>query len=121
VLQQAGIIPSPPTATANCTSNDNESDSENNTSDTSSDADQNSDKDKEEQNIEASKNIKDNNITNDQNTAVGNSGILLLDATVAEQQIEYPTDLKLLNESREQLETMIAQVCKAGKLHQPRM
>lgn len=30
------------------------------------------------------------------------SGQLMLDATVAEQQIEYPTDLKLLNESRQQ-------------------
>ena len=50
-----------------------------------------------------------------------NSGTLPLDATVAEQQIEYPTDLKLLNESREQLERMIEQVCKEGKLHQPRM
>ena len=50
-----------------------------------------------------------------------NSGTLLLDATIAEQQIEYPTDLKLLNESREQLERMIRQVCKEGNLHQPRM
>ena len=40
---------------------------------------------------------------------------------MAEQQIEYPTDLKLLNESRQQLERMIEQVCKEGKLHQPRM
>lgn len=50
-----------------------------------------------------------------------NSGTLLLDATIAEQQIEYPTDLKLLNESREQLERMTEQVCKAGELRQPRM
>jgi transposase, IS5 family len=52
---------------------------------------------------------------------VANSGTLLLDATIAEQQIEYPTDLKLLNESREQLERMISRVCKEGNLHQPRM
>ncbi len=52
---------------------------------------------------------------------VANNGTLLLDATIAEQQIEYPTDLKLLNESREQLERMIQQVCKEGNLHQPRM
>lgn len=52
---------------------------------------------------------------------VANSGTLLVDATVAEQQIEYPTDLKLLNESRQQLERMIEQVCKEGGLHQPRM
>jgi len=49
------------------------------------------------------------------------SGTLLLDATVAEQQIEYPTDLKLLNESREQLERMIAKGCKALSIAQPRM
>lgn len=49
------------------------------------------------------------------------SGTLLLDATVAEQQIEYPTDLKLLNESREQLERIIAKGCKALSIEQPRM
>ena len=32
------------------------------------------------------------------------SGELLIDATVAEQQMEYPTDLKLLNEIRDQWE-----------------
>ncbi len=49
------------------------------------------------------------------------SGTLLLDATVAEQQIEYPTDLKLLNESREQLERIIAKGCKVLDIAQPRM
>lgn len=44
-----------------------------------------------------------------------------MDATVAEQQIEYPTDLKLLNESREQLERIIAKGCKALDIAQPRM
>ena len=50
-----------------------------------------------------------------------NSGILMLDATVAEQHIAFPTDLKLLNEGRQQLERIIEQVCKAGSLQQPRM
>lgn len=49
------------------------------------------------------------------------SGTLLLDATVAEQQIEYPTDLKLLNASREQLERIIAKGCKALNIAPPRM
>lgn len=49
------------------------------------------------------------------------SGTLLLDATVAEQQIEYPTDLKLLNEGREQLERIIAKVCEDLSIAQPRM
>lgn len=49
------------------------------------------------------------------------SGTLLIDATVAEQQIEYPTDIKLLNEAREQLERMIDKVCQAAGLDLPRM
>jgi IS5 family transposase len=52
---------------------------------------------------------------------VPNSGTLLVDATIAEQQMEYPTDLKMLNETREQLERIIEQVCKEGSLHPPRM
>ena len=116
VLQQAGVIPSPNIAIATYTSPDDE----NNTTDTSSKADYSSSTDKEEQHTEPSNNIEDNDITNNK-TAAANSGTLLLDATVAEQQIEYPTDMKLLNESREQLERMIEQICKAGKLRQPRM
>ena len=53
--------------------------------------------------------------------SVTHSGQLMLDATVAEQQIEYPTDLKLLNESRQQLERMIKEVCHSGDLLMPRM
>lgn len=49
------------------------------------------------------------------------SGTLLVDATVAEQQIEYPTDLKLLNQGREQLERMIAKVCDDLCIAQPRI
>jgi hypothetical protein len=114
VLREAGIIAPP--------SKDNRSsaDNENNSSDTCTGADQSSNKDKEEQDIEQSNNIEHSDATGDNNT-VANNGTLLLDATIAEQQIEYPTDLKLLNESREQLERMIEQVCKQGKLHQPRM
>lgn len=53
--------------------------------------------------------------------SIANSGTLLLDATVAEQQIEYPTDLKLLNEGRQQLERIIGEVCGSLKIKQPRM
>lgn len=49
------------------------------------------------------------------------SGTLLIDATVAEQQIEYPTDVKLLNESREQLERIITKVCEDLHIAYPRM
>jgi len=51
---------------------------------------------------------------------VSRNGQLMIDATVAEQQIEYPTDLKLLNESRQQLERMIKDVCNEGDLPMPR-
>ena len=37
----------------------------------------------------------------------GNSGKLLLDATVAPQDIRYPTDLSLLNQARESAEALI--------------
>ena len=48
------------------------------------------------------------------------SDTLLIDATVAEQQIQYPTDLNLLNQSREQLEGMISRVCEGLGIAQPR-
>ena len=50
-------------------------------------------------------------------TAAGR-GTLLLDATIAEQQIQYPTYLNLLNQSLEQLERMIEEVCRQHHLHQ---
>ena len=37
----------------------------------------------------------------------GNSGIMMIDASVAPADIAYPTDLNLLNESREKLEEII--------------
>jgi hypothetical protein len=114
VLHQAGIIPSPSKSTAVHTSlsvNEN----------SSSDVDENTIRNKKEQPTEPSANNEHNDTAGNHDTLPANSGTLLLDATVAEQQIEYPTDLKLLNESREQLERMIKQVCKHGKLRQPRM
>jgi hypothetical protein len=117
VLQQAGIIPAPSKDTAVGASCGNQ----NSSSETSSDVDRTGGPDdKEEPDIEASNNNEQNNNTGD-SSSLPNSGTLLVDATVAEQQIEYPTDLKLLNESRQQLERMTEQVCKHGKLGQPRM
>jgi IS5 family transposase len=49
------------------------------------------------------------------------SGTLLIDATVAEQQIAYPTDLNLLNDSREHLERMILKGCAVMGMVAPRM
>jgi hypothetical protein len=116
VLQHAGVIASPPKHVAVYPSSDTENDTA-----TSIDDDQSITTGKKKQDIEEANNIKNNDGTNNNNTSAANSGTLLLDATVAEQQIEYPTDLKLLNESREQLERMIKEVCKTGKLRQPRM
>ncbi len=139
VLHQAGVIPSPKDIT-DCPSSDDE-----NKNSHTSDAGQNISNDKEEDTdtkqlnnsehtdtslvsataplsaMEHLNNDEPTDNTDENNTSVANSGTLLLDATVAEQQIEYPTDLKLLNESREQLERMIEELCKAGNLHQPRM
>jgi hypothetical protein len=52
---------------------------------------------------------KSNNENQDSSTAVGskNKGTLKIDATVADQEIKYPTDLNLLTTSRENLERII--------------
>jgi transposase, IS5 family len=113
VLQEAGVIPSIP-KDAGISSDDSA-----NTSDPSADDEQIDSNNQEDQNI-APENVEVEKKAQE-NTLPENSGTLLLDATVAEQQIEYPTDLKLLNESRQNLERMIEQVCKAQEIRRPRM
>lgn len=57
--------------------------------------------------------IKRKNKSNDdpdQSTNSGNRGTLKVDATVADQEIKFPTDVGLLNESREKLEMIIDQL-----------
>lgn len=49
------------------------------------------------------------------------SGTMLIDATVAEQQVAYPTDLNLLNDGREHLERMILKGCGVMGMPAPRM
>lgn len=61
-----------------------------------------------------SKDDKDNNDTD------GNRGILKVDATCAPSDIKYPTDLNLLNESREKLEEIIDTLCENTELVKPR-
>ncbi len=116
VLQEAGIIPPSLKAADDVASSGNENDG----SDVSSQNPPVTTHNKV-QDTEAVAEDKPADIAAANAPAAANSGTLLLDATIAEQQIEYPTDLKLLNESREQLERMIEQVCKQGNLHQPRM
>lgn len=47
----------------------------------------------------------------EETTECGNCGTIILDATCAPQNIEYPQDINLLNEARELLEKMIDTVC----------
>jgi hypothetical protein len=42
----------------------------------------------------------------------GNKGVLIVDATVADQMIAYPTDLGLIARSREESERIIDELCK---------
>jgi len=51
--------------------------------------------------------LKSNAVIDDKQTSLTHQGRLLLDATVAEQAIRFPTDLSLLNESREISEGLI--------------
>jgi len=46
----------------------------------------------------------------------GNHGKMVVDATVAEQAIRYPTDISLLNEAREISETLIDELYKLSEL-----
>ena len=49
-----------------------------------------------------------------------NKGTMMLDATCAPQNIEYPQDVNLLNEVREKLEKNIDKVCEATGSRKPR-
>lgn len=49
-----------------------------------------------------------------------NQGTLLLDATCAPQDIQYPTDVRLLHEAREKLEALIDVLHEGSKLSKPR-
>jgi transposase, IS5 family len=49
-----------------------------------------------------------------------NEGTLNMDATVIEQDITYPTDLKILNASREKLEQIITTICIKTNQDKPR-
>lgn len=47
-------------------------------------------------------------------------GDMLLDATACVADIKYPTDLDLLNDSREKAEELIDKICERTKAHKPR-
>lgn len=48
----------------------------------------------------------------------GNKGVLIVDATVADQMIAYPTDLGLLARSREESERIIDELCNVLSIHE---
>ena len=49
----------------------------------------------------------------EESSSKNNFGTLMLDATCAPQNIEYPQDINLLNQSREDLERIIDEICYA--------
>lgn len=50
-----------------------------------------------------------------------NEGTINIDATIVEQDIQYPTDLGILNESREKLEELIDLICNKTGQVKPRL
>lgn len=50
-----------------------------------------------------------------------NSGTMILDVTCASQNIEYPQDIELLNQCREDLEGIVDDACFTYSLKKPRM
>ncbi len=59
-------------------------------------------------------------VDEDSDTQEGNKGTLILDATCAPQNIEFPQDINLLNETREKLEGIIDAICLRENLDKPR-
>ena len=66
-------------------------------------------------------NTNNDNDTNDVADEPENEGTLILDATCAPQNIAFPQDINLLNEAREDLESMIDQICDEYNFYKPRM
>lgn len=66
-------------------------------------------------------NNSDGGNSDNKETKAENSGTLILDATCAPQNIEYPQDVNLLNECREKLEKLIDNICDNFNYYTPRM
>lgn len=67
---------------------------------------------------------EDGSITSDgqsEEKPKGNKGVLIVDATVADQMIAYPTDLELIARSRQESERLIDELCQSmGVKEKPR-
>lgn len=89
-----------------------------------------------EYNVQKSNESDDNHDSNDNNNGnsdddqsdnqtdsidLANSGTLMLDATCVPQNIKYPQDIELLNETREKLEDMLCKVSDEYGFYRPRM
>jgi hypothetical protein len=61
-----------------------------------------------------------NEISNEPNLQERNNGTINIDATIVEQDIQYPTDLGILNESREKAEEIIDIICLKTNQEKPR-
>ncbi len=61
------------------------------------------------------------NGSDDDSDSTENQGTLILDATCAPQQISYPQDVNLLNEARENLESIVDMICYENNCIKPRM
>src|ERR1035437_1683225 len=59
-------------------------------------------------------------ISNETNIQEPNNGTINIDATIVEQDIQYPTDLGILNESREKAEEIIDIICLKTGQEKPR-
>jgi len=59
-------------------------------------------------------------VNKDKDDSDGNKGTLKVDATCAPSDIKYPTDLNLLNESRDKLEKIIDTLCYKNDVKKPR-
>lgn len=57
----------------------------------------------------------------DESSSERNSGTLIIDATCAPQNIAFPQDINLLNQSRENLEHMIDEICFSESIKKLRM
>jgi hypothetical protein len=63
---------------------------------------------------------EDNFSDNDSSKESTNKGKLQMDATIADAHIKFPTDLSLLNDSREKSEKLIDRLCLSLSLPKPR-
>lgn len=73
-----------------------------------------------EENNGNNRHLHTDEISNVPNIQEPNNGTINIDATIVEQDIQYPTDLGILNESREKAEEIIDIICLKTNQEKPR-